>query len=300
MAETQVQKIIRTADEVAFTSAKEVDQLAFMSKCFIQATLPHSNPGNVPLWWRKSGNYTLSIQPHFVPGSDGKPKNIGLPYGSIPRLVLAWANAEVVKTQSQELVLGKSLSEFMDKIAIEVSGGPRGGITRLKNQAIRLFSSKLSLTYEGTEGVDISNALLAKRSFFFWDTKKPEQQALWDSRVVLSDEFFNVLLQSPVPLDWRILKAVKRSPLALDLYMWLSYRMFSLDKPQSIKWETLAEQFGSNYTRIVDFRRYVRVNILKIKAVWQKLNVDFSGEEHLKLYPSPLLIETKLFKSTRK
>jgi Plasmid encoded RepA protein len=289
---SQVQKIVDASQEVFFTPADKANELAFMSKCFIQATLPHSDPGDVPLWWRKSGNYTLSIQPDYVPGAKGKPRNIGLPYGSLPRLLLAWANGEVVKTQSPELVLGSSLAEFMEKLGYEsFTGGKNGSITRLKTQVVRLFSSKISLSYENQHGSGVASALLAKETFFFWDPKQPDQQTLWESRIVLSDEFFRVLLSAPVPLDWRILKAIKRSPLALDLYMWLSYRVFSLDKPVQIPWETLAQQFGSEYKDIFNFRHKVRKHLLKIRAFWHDLNINVDNEEFLELCPSRLLIQ---------
>ena len=215
-----------------------------------------------------------------------------LPYGSIPRLILAWANAEVVKTKSQELILGKSLSDFMEKIGFDsATGGKNGSITRLKNQAVRLFSSKVSLTYEGENGIDISSALLAKRSMFFWDMARPAQQTLWDSTVVLSDEFFKVLLEAPIPLDWRVLKAIKQSPMALDLYVWLSYRMYALKKPQKIKWETLSTQFGSEYKSVRHFRAKVRGHFRKIQSIWHDLSVDLTDDSWIELRPSPLLIK---------
>jgi hypothetical protein len=96
-----------------------------------------------------------------------------------------------------------------------------------------------------------------------------------------------------VPLDWRVLKALKRSPMALDLYMWLSYRVFSLDKPQKIRWDTLSEQFGSEYERVRDFRLNVRKHLLKIQAVWNTLNVDVSDDTCLEIRPSRLLITRK-------
>lgn len=292
--ETQEEKILRTAQDVFYLSADEAGELAFMSKCFIQATLPHSDPGDIPIWGRKNGDYTLTIQPHFVLDEQGKPKNIGLPYGTVPRLILAWANGEVVKTKSRELLLGKSLSDFMDKIGFGgATGGKNGSITRLKNQSMRLFSSKLSLTYQGAGKLSVANALLADYAEYFWDPVHPGQQSLWDSRVVLSERFYNLLLSAPVPLDWRILKSLKRSPLALDLYMWLSYRMFALKKPQSIKWETLAKQFGSEYSRVVDFRVNVRKHTLKIQSVWQELKLDLSDDEVITLFPSRLLIVSK-------
>ena len=64
--------------------------------------------------------------------SSGKTK---LPYGNIPRLLLAWVCTEAVRTQSRVITLGDSLSEFMRKVGVySTSGGTTGGRTRLRNQ----------------------------------------------------------------------------------------------------------------------------------------------------------------------
>lgn len=289
----QDSKIIKAAQEVFWEGAKEANELAFMSKCFIQATLPHSDPGDVPIWGRKSGNYSLTIQPHYIIDKEGKPKNIGLPYGSIPRLILAWINAEVLKTDSKQISLGKSFSEFVRKLGYSTTGGKKGDLTRIRHQAMRLFTSKISLSYDSDNGFGLEQALLVKKALFFWDIKQPDQPSLWDNEIILSEEFFTVLKNSPVPLDWRVLKAIKQSPMALDLYMWLSHRMFNLTKPQQIKWETLALQFGSEYKSIRHFRSKVREHAKKIQAIWQALNIDLSSDESVIIKPSKLLIAPK-------
>ena len=43
------------------------------------------------------------------------------------------------------------------------------------------------------------------------------------------------------------LKLLKRSPLALDIYFWLTYRMSYLQKDTLIPWEFLQMQFGAYY-----------------------------------------------------
>ena len=58
-----------------------------------------------------------------------------------------------------------------------------------------------------------------------------------------------------VPIDLRALKALKSSPLALDIYSWLTYRMSYLRKPCLIPWEALKAQFGAAYGRPRDFKR---------------------------------------------
>ena len=59
------------------------------------------------------------------------------------------------------------------------------------------------------------------------------------SKILLSEQFFNEVIRNPVPLDTNILKALKRSPLGLDLYVWLVYRTFSLDAPLRLSWAML-------------------------------------------------------------
>ena len=73
-----------------------------------------------------------------------------LPFGNLPRLLMAWLSTEAVRTQSRELVLGRSLSEFMRSLGINSdSGGARGEQTRLRNQMNRLFGCAVSRDLRG-------------------------------------------------------------------------------------------------------------------------------------------------------
>ena len=94
------------ADQVnQLVSASEADaDLGFMARTMALCSLPRTNPGNRLQYKRVNGPYKLVM----VAGADNK-----LPYGSLPRLLLAWVSTEAVRTQSRELVLGRSLSEFM-------------------------------------------------------------------------------------------------------------------------------------------------------------------------------------------
>ena len=91
-------------------SASEADaDLGFMARTMALCSLPRSNPGNRKEYKRVNGPFTL----YMVAGGGNK-----LPYGNLPRLILAWVSTEAVRTQSRELVLGKSLSEFMRTLGI--------------------------------------------------------------------------------------------------------------------------------------------------------------------------------------
>ena len=108
------------ADQVnQLIEAREADpDLGFVARLMVLCSLPRTNPGNRLQYVRRNGPYHL----YMIAGGGNK-----LPYGSLPRLLLAWVCTEAVRTQSRELVLGRSLSEFMRTLDIySTSGGSRG------------------------------------------------------------------------------------------------------------------------------------------------------------------------------
>ena len=256
-----------------FTQANQVDQLVgaseanadlgFMARLMALCCLPRTNPGNRHQYKRINGPYKLVM----VAGADNK-----LPYGSLPRLLLAWVCTEAVRTQSRDLVLGRSLSEFMRTLGIgSDSGGSRGELTRLRNQMKRIFRCSISLNYEDERGDASVSSFIADRTEFWWNERKPGEQGLWKSKIYLGEAFFNEIIRHPVPLDMNTLKALKRCALGLDLYLWLSYRTFALRAPLRLTWRQLYRQFGlhpakaSENQTVQNFRYKILRELKKIK-----------------------------------
>ena len=106
------------------------------------------------------------------------------------------------------------------------SSGANGERTRLRNQMRRLFSCSVSLVYADAQHEVRVHSFVADRAEFWWDVKRPAAPVLWDSTIQLGEQFFNEIIAHPIPLDLNILKSLKRSPLGLDLYLWLTYRTF--------------------------------------------------------------------------
>ena len=249
-------------------SASEADAcLGFMARTMALCSLPRSNPGNRKEYVRRNGPYTL------VMSAGGLNK---LPYGNLPRLILAWVSTEAVRTQSRELVLGKSLSEFMRTLGIYNSGGnPQ---TRLRNQMRRFFHCTVSLIYEDERGAASASSLVADRTEFWWNERKPDEPSLWESKIRLGEDFFNEIINHPVPLDMNTLTALKRCSLGLDLYLWLVYRTFALRAPLRLTWRQVYRQFGlhpdkdSDKKTVQNFRIKVLRELKKIKLAWPELN----------------------------
>jgi hypothetical protein len=283
-----VNKLISEALAIEAQEAKEANALGFMARAMVQATLPHKAvKGNE--FTRRNGAFTLSMM---------APSHVGLPYGNIPRLLLAWVSTEAIKTKDRDLLLGPSLSGFMGELGLQATGGSHGSITRLKTQTRRLFATYITAEYTDKAPTKdqpdrmVSAALnynVAEQSVLFWDTRDPDQQALWQSTVTLSQAFFDEITQHPIPIDLRALKALKRSPLALDIYCWLTYRLGYLKKRTALPWGLLQQQFGSDYPLTAqgkrDFKKKFLYQLARVQAVYPGAELD-TEQDALILMPS--------------
>ena len=265
-------------------ASEAAPDLGFMARLMALCSLPRTNPGNRAQYKRVNGPYKLIM----IAGGDNK-----LPFGNLPRLILAWVSTEAVKTQSRELVLGHSLAEFMRTLGVYNSGGQPQ--IRLRNQMDRLFHASVQLIYEDEGSKAGISSFVADRTEFWWNERKPDQPSLWQSKIELSEKFFNEIIRHPVPLDMNTLKALKRSSLGLDLYLWLTYRTFSLRAPLRLFWRQVYRQFGAHPARATDnhtvqkFRLKVLRELKKIKLAWPELNYATSRGV-LILYPSTPVI----------
>lgn len=278
--EKNLNALISEALAIEAEEAKEAGALGFMARVMVQATMPHKKTEEL-VFHRKNGDFNLSItSPH--------PK-IGLPYGVVPRLLLAWITTEAVRTGERELVLGESMSDFMRQLDIVPTGGRWGSITRLKDQTKRLFSASMHCFIDNDEQFSGKNLHVANDFRLWWEPKDPEQKSLWESTVTLDSDFFDEIIDRPVPIDMRALQAIKKSPLALDMYTWLTYRMSYLSHRTEVPWEGLQLQFGAGYAMTAqgkrDFKKRFLTQMKKVGMVYPEANVS-EGDYGLVLLPS--------------
>lgn len=282
MNQKHTSELTKIALAIEAEEAKEAGTLGFMALVLTQASLPYQAQSNNQ-FTRRNGAFELSITAL---------SSVGLPYGSIPRLLLSWMTTEAVRTQQPVLELGPTLSAFMEELDLTRCGGKRGDITRLRGQITRLFCSAISCRYEDKthdEGVSFN---IASKYDLWWNPKSPTQVPLWKSTVTLGNDFFNHLIERPVPIDLRALKALKRSPLAIDIYCWLTHRMSYLRKETEIPWAALQLQFGSDYERVIDFKRCFLKQLKFTQGVYDQVNVE-EGKHGLILKPSPPHVASK-------
>ena len=219
----------------------------YLPRYFINMTLPHRKVSDI-VFKRVNGKQTLKLR------ADDE---IGLPYGVYARLVLLYVTSERVRTKEREFKLSASWSRFLKKMQV-IDSGPK--IHAVQEQLKRLCATTYhiidkSRVQQGNHQVkkkdSYSSLLVAEKWMRSEDGVK----------ITLSPGFFMMTGDSIVPLESRIVHKLRRSPLSLDLYAWLSYRLFRLKEEQFIPWKKLEGQFGSHYGRPVDFRKKFRSSL---------------------------------------
>src|SRR5262249_22875090 len=128
----RTRKIVNLAGELIENPFHPLKDLSFMSHLLVMVNLPYRDPGK----WKKNGQVVLDITPGWE-----KDQNIGIPYGSYPRLIVAYLITQAVKTQSPIIDLGNSFRDFLNLIEVK-KGGKQ--YLYLKNQLVRILSATFS------------------------------------------------------------------------------------------------------------------------------------------------------------
>jgi hypothetical protein len=268
--------------------ARQAGAIGYMARAMVQATMPHSRVEGSE-FKRRNGKFHISML---------APSDIGLPYGPLPRLIMAWMTGEAVRTKARELILGDSLSVFMRELHMVPTGGRWGSITRLKNQMSRLLACSVTCTYDDGGHFALKHVVPVEDASLWWEPKNPEQESLWKSTLTLSEKFFEEIVNSPVPLRMSTLEALRGSSMALDVYCWLTYRNFYAKMPSRIPWEAMQMQFGAGYPMDARGKRNFKQNIMlalkKVGFVYPealKLQVETDYLLYVPGYPdvSPLV-----------
>jgi len=275
----RVRDLIQAHLAIEAEDAKSAGTLGFMTRALAIATLPHRKISE-DRFVRKNGDFTLTMLTTHPEG---------LPYGTLPRLLLTWVTTEVVQRKERVLSLGNTLASYLNELGLHNTGGKRGDITRLKHAMTTLFSAIISCRYEGKDSWALQNVLLADR-VEWWQPQGHEEAGTWQSRLQLSEPFFKECLDHPLPVDIRAMKVLRQSPLALDIYIWLTHRMSYLSKRTTIPWVSLSGQFGAGYAQteqgLRDFKRAFLRELKNVVALYPEAKLSAS-RNGLVLYPSP-------------
>lgn len=209
-----------------------------------------------------------------------------LPYGSRPRVALVYLISEAVRTQSPTVDVGASTHAFLKRLGVDTNGK---GYARFKAQMRALAACRMTLGFT-TGGISRTVDSKIVREFQAWTTDSDEQGVIWPGIVTLTTDFYQAVAEHAVPLDTRAIAALSHSSLALDLYAYLSHRLYRVQRQDGVllPWQTVMDQFGQEYaTRSPRaFRQEFREALRQVQQVYPGAKLEDAGTKGLRLLPS--------------
>ena len=264
--------IDRTVVEAASLYMSDEDgSLGFAFSGWAQCALPHRRLAPDARWEIAGERVRLVVEPGLHPSShDGPMEHIGVPYGSVARLILLFLQTEALRTNSREVELGGSLRQWLSKIGASIGGSNARAV---RDQAERISRCRLTFHIQGSGKVGLVNQSIVDRALFI-DDSNTRQGKLSLETAKLSEGFFEQLKRHPVPLEEAAIRAISNNPAALDAYLWLAYRLHVLTSDKLITWKALKSQFGGGYKELFHFKPRFTQALALATAVYPAAKID--------------------------
>ena len=218
-------------------------------------------------------------------GRDRQGALIGVPYGSIARLILLYLQTEAVRTNSPEVELGRSMKSWMGRMSLSAGGKTYQLVTE---QARRISACRLTFFSERGNGAEARhNGAFVQDAISLTGVMGDENQAsLWQDRVRLDPGFWRSLREHPVPVREEAIKAIGTRSLAIDVYVWLAYRLHALTRETPVTWAAIHAQFGAGFRQVRQIKPTFAEALQMALAVYPEARVDLE-KEGIVLHPSP-------------
>jgi hypothetical protein len=274
-----VDKAERMAVEAAFgVLSDEKGRIGITHAGFAMAALPHKRTVET-IWKKDAGAVRLLVES----GHDAEGNPVGIPYGSVARMILLYLQTQAVRTRSREVELGASMNAWLKAMDIPV-GGKTYQVVR--EQSRRLSRCRLTF-FRRTETAEmVTNGAFVRDAILPLDSTAA-QLTLWQERVRLDEGFYQSLIDHPLPLREEAVRQISNRSMAIDFYVWLAYRLHALSAAVPVSWAALKSQFGQSYNVARKFRRDATANLMLALAVYPEARVGIDEKDGLILYPSP-------------
>jgi Plasmid encoded RepA protein len=282
-------------DIAAHVLADEEGRIGISYSGFCLTSLPHKRLLDDKPWEKRGHRVTLLVEPGRMKVGH-ETRLYGVPYGARARMILLYLQTQAIRTGSPEVELGRSMRDWLGRMGLTY-GGETG--KALREQATRIAACSLKFFWEGEPGGGtggfsagrfVSEGLRFQQREVLGDERQTD---LFEERVVLDAKFYEALRKHPVPLREAALRELVDRSLSLDIYIWLAYRLHSLERPTPVRWAALSDQFGGTYARTRDFIRDFRKALAPAVTAYPEARVEVDGDG-LVLHPSRPPVAPKL------
>lgn len=252
--------------------------LAFNARPFILCGIPlRRPPQNQMTYCRRNGKFSLDITAH---------PRFGMPFGQ-DRLILIWVATLAVR-QRNRTVHFESASQLLDYFDL-----PKNGYHyhRVIQAFQRIFGATIFFGTDADKGRAVVSDWV--RFHFFdklelWYTREEATKiACYDhsaNSITLSAAFYDEIDQHPIPVERPVVASLANAPGALDLYVWLAWKSWTLKgKPMAriplFGEKGLVSQLGSaEYTRGRRFREKLGQWLRLVRAFWPDCQASISSD----------------------
>lgn len=276
------------------------EDIAYTHSLFLQCFMPLRHaPANERRWQTNHRDASLVIRAGEVPipGKKHAFRECSVPAGPKARLIAIYINNYAWKHKRPTIDLGESMREFMDMADVRICGSNG---RELKRELENFAAAEIMLGEWGPDRV-LSPRTKVAGEMSFWLEKNPDQRTIWTPQMQLSPQYFETVIKGRhiAPVHWPSYVALQRSPRAMDIHGFLTYRLRKpLMKPARISVVELHQMFGQDCKRLAHFLPRFEDDLKKAWALYQTARVELTKEtditkRHLILRSSPPLIPYK-------
>jgi hypothetical protein len=271
----------------ALILADEENRLGITHAGFAMTSLPHKRIED-GLWRRDGHRTTLLVES----GRDRNGAFVGVPYGSIARLILLYLQTEATRTNSPEVELGRSMKSWMGRMSLTTGGKT---YQLVAEQARRISACRLTFFTERGGGAESRhNGAFVRDAISMVGVAGEDQPLLWQDSVRLDEGFWQSLKAHPVPVREEALKAIGTRSLAIDVYIWLAYRLHALTRSTTVSWAAIHGQFGAGFQLVRQIKPSFLDALGLALAVYPEARVN-ADKEGITLHPSaPAVPKTEM------
>lgn len=284
MGEEQISKVT----QALISSLSEPDPIGYSLSIIVQTGFPYKRIKGQQHFEKKNGDLTVTLS---------APNAIGIPSGMYPRIAFVHICSRIVKKNEEIINFGPSLKSFViDELGRPWTTGKRGTAAKWRDTMTSLFATSFTSFFKvkdeskKIEGLTLENVHIAKKATLWWDS---EYDKLQGAEVEIDPSFSDFLKKHAIPLDFKALNSLceLQSPLAFDLYCWLTYRYWRMEENNEsvvrISWKQLHEQVGTNISTVKQFIYDMRKALNEVKKVYPQALFNSDNSKFLVLIPSP-------------
>lgn len=274
------------SDDVTFTHA-------VMAQCFLPVRrLP---PGEKSYEVRHGRAALVIDAGRLLNPATTRFEQMDVPSGSAARIALAHINNHVIRAknvaEATAVPMGESLRDFMDYQGVSICGSNGKELTR---QIHNLAAARITLgVWNGKRARQINTQIAD--AIDFWLERDRRQRTLWQPVMRLSEHYAEAVREHCVPHDMRALIGLYENTRAMDIYVWLTYRLPRVKERTDVlvRFADLKPIFGGGVGEMRKFCQLFKQS-LRRALLWYPVGRVGIEKDGIRLFssPSPVPLDT--------